>query len=124
MLIVLVCTIPNSKIFLLKKMQVAANAKVTCIFFSKNIRVHVNAKVTCIFFSKNIRVHAILNDKSFKDMLTNYIISFEQQLIPRSLEVQENKTQLYVLISSSRGAVTGQHSSPESHFESKNFNQT
>ena len=29
------------------------------------------------FFSKNIRIYAIFNDWSFKDMLTNNIISFE-----------------------------------------------
>ena len=31
-----------------------------------------------IFFSKNISIFAIFNDKSFKDTLTNDIISFEQ----------------------------------------------
>ena len=31
-----------------------------------------------IFFSKNISVYAILNDRSFNDMLTNDIVSFEQ----------------------------------------------
>ena len=30
------------------------------------------------FFSKNIGVYAIFNDQSFKDTLTNDIVSFEQ----------------------------------------------
>ena len=30
------------------------------------------------FFSKNISIYAIFNDQSFTDMLTNYIVSFEQ----------------------------------------------
>ena len=30
------------------------------------------------FFSKNISIYAIFNDQSFKDTLTNNIISFEQ----------------------------------------------
>ena len=38
-----------------------------------------NAKATHIFFSKNISVvFTIFNDQSFNDMLTNYIVSFEQ----------------------------------------------
>ena len=37
-----------------------------------------NAKATHIFFSKNISVYAISNDQSFKDTLTNDIVSFEQ----------------------------------------------
>ena len=36
--------------------------------------VFANAK----FFSKNISVYAIFNDQSFNNMLTKYIISFEQ----------------------------------------------
>ena len=31
------------------------------------------------FFNKNISIYAICNDQSFNDMLTNNIISFEQQ---------------------------------------------
>ena len=30
------------------------------------------------FFSKNISIYAIFNDQSFKDTLTNDIVSFEQ----------------------------------------------
>ena len=62
-LCVLVSTISNSQVFLLKKMWVAfANAKATHIFFS----------------SKNISIYAIFNDQSFNDTFTNDIISFEQ----------------------------------------------
>ena len=53
MLTVLVSTIPNSQVFLLKK-------------------------ATHIFFSKNISVYAIVNDQGFNDTLTNDIVSFEQ----------------------------------------------
>ena len=60
MLTVLVRTISESQVFLLKKMWVA----------------FANVKATHIFFSKNIRVYAIFN-QSFNDMLTN-IFSFEQ----------------------------------------------
>ena len=59
MLTVLVSTISNSQVFLLKKMQVAF------------------ANATHIFFSKNIDVNAIFNVQSF-NTLTNDIISFEQ----------------------------------------------
>ena len=52
---VLVSTISNSQVFLLKKCE-----------------------ATHIFFRKNINVYAIVNDQSFKDMLTYDIISFEQ----------------------------------------------
>ena len=31
-----------------------------------------------IFFSKNISIYAIFNDRSFNDMSTNEIVSFEQ----------------------------------------------
>ena len=62
MLTVLVSTISNSQVFLLKKMWVA----------------FANAKATHIFFSKNIGLYAIFNDQSFNDMLTNNIVSFEQ----------------------------------------------
>ena len=58
MLTVLVSTISNSRVFLLKKMLVAfAGAK---------------------FFSKNISIYAIFNDQSFNDTFTNNILSFEQ----------------------------------------------
>ena len=30
------------------------------------------------FFSKNISLYAVFNDQSFKDMLTNAVVSFEQ----------------------------------------------
>ena len=56
MLTVLVNTISNLQVFLLKK----KNAKAT----------HV--------FSKNISVYALFNDQNFNDMLTNDIVSFEQ----------------------------------------------
>ena len=52
MLTVLVSTISNSQVFLLKKCE--------------------------YFFSKNISVYAIFNDQSFNDKLTNNIVSFEQ----------------------------------------------
>ena len=61
MLTVLVRTISNSQVFLLKKCWLA----------------FANAKATHIFFSKNISVYAIFNIQSFNDMLTNYIVSFE-----------------------------------------------
>ena len=62
MLTVLVSTISNLQVFLLKKMWVA----------------FANAKATHIFFSKNISIYAIFNDQSFNNMLTNDIVSFEQ----------------------------------------------
>ena len=58
MLAVLVSTIFNSQLFLLKKSE--------CKSYSH------------FFFSKNISPYAIFNDQSFTDMLTNDIISFEQ----------------------------------------------
>ena len=61
MLTVLVSTISNSQVFLLKKVS----------SFCK-------WKSYSHFFSKNISIYAILNDQSFNDMLTNDIISFEQ----------------------------------------------
>ena len=57
MLTVLVSTITNSQIFLLKK----------CDIFCKS---H--------FFSKHISVYAVFNDQSLNDTLTNDIVSFEQ----------------------------------------------
>ena len=59
MFTVLVSTISNSQIFLLK------NASSFCKSYSH-------------FFSKNISVYAIFNDQSFKDTLTNDTVSFEQ----------------------------------------------
>ena len=61
MLTVLVCTISNSQVFLLKK----------CKSFCK-------CKSYSHFFSKNISVYALFNDQSFNDTLTNDIVSFEQ----------------------------------------------
>ena len=55
MLTVLVSTISNSQVFLLKK----------CESYSH-------------FFSKNISIYAIFNDQSFNDTLTNDVVSFEQ----------------------------------------------
>ena len=57
MLTVLVSTISNSQVFLLK---------------------NVKCKSYQHFCSKNISVYAIFNDQSFNDMLTNNIVSFEQ----------------------------------------------
>ena len=59
-LTVLISTISNSQVFLLK------NVSSFCI--CKNYS----------FFSKNISIYAIFNDQSFNDMLTNNIIIFEQ----------------------------------------------
>ena len=59
MLTVLVSTIPNSLVFLLKK----------------NVS---SLKLLTFFFSKNIGVYAIFNDQSLNDTLTNDIVSFEQ----------------------------------------------
>ena len=57
MLTVLVSTISNSQLFLLK---------------------NVKCKRYSHFFSKNNSVYAIFNDQSFNDTLTNVIVSFEQ----------------------------------------------
>ena len=56
MLTVLVSTISNSQVFLLKKCEM---------------------QKLLTFFSKNISVHAIFNDQSFNDTLTNDIVNFE-----------------------------------------------
>ena len=56
MLTVVVSTISDSQVFLLKKCD-------------------------SHFFGKNISIYAIFNDQSFNDMLTNNILSFEQ-LVP------------------------------------------
>ena len=63
MLTVLVATISNSQVFLLKKKNVSSFCK--CKSYSP-------------FFSKKISVNAIFNDQSFNDMLTNDVVSFEQ----------------------------------------------
>ena len=55
MLTVLVSTISNSQVFLLKKCEQLLQMLLT------------------FFFSKNISVYAIFNDQSFNDMLTNYV---------------------------------------------------
>ena len=61
-LTVLLSTITNSQVFLLKKMGVA----------------FANAKATHIFSAKNISIYAMFNDQSFNDTLTNDVVSFEQ----------------------------------------------
>ena len=61
MLAVLVSTISNSQVFLLK-----------------NVSSFCKCKSYSHFFSKNIIVFAIFNDQSFNDTLTNDIVSFEQ----------------------------------------------
>ena len=61
MLTVLVSTISNSQVFLLKK--VSSFCK--CKSYSH-------------FFSKEISIYAIFDDQSFKDTLSNNVISFEQ----------------------------------------------
>ena len=60
-LTVLVSTIPNSQVFLLK-----------------NVSSFCKCKSYSHFFSKNISIYVIFNDQSFNDTLTNNIISFEQ----------------------------------------------
>ena len=62
MLIVLVSTISNSQVFLLKK----------------NVSSFCKCKNYFHFFCKNIGVYAIFNDQSFNDTLSNDIVSFEQ----------------------------------------------
>ena len=58
---VLVSTISNSRVFLLK-----------------NLSSFCKCKSYSHFFSKNISVYTIVNNQSFNDTLTNDIISFEQ----------------------------------------------
>ena len=70
MLTVLVSTLSNSHVFLLKK----------------NVSCFCKYKSYSHFFSKNISVYAIFNDESFKAMLTNDIISFEE-LGPRYWDI-------------------------------------
>ena len=62
MLTVLVNTISNLQVFLLKK----------------NVSSFCKCKSYSHFFSKNIIVYSIFNDQNFNDTLTNDIISFEQ----------------------------------------------
>ena len=57
MLTVLVSTISNSQVFLLKKCE---------------------CKSYTHFFSKTISIYAIFNDQTFNDTLTNDIVTFEQ----------------------------------------------
>ena len=71
MLTVLVSTISDSQLFLLKNVSSFCKAKTT----------H--------FFSKNISVYATFNDESFNDTLTNDIVSFEQ--LGREEEETRNK---------------------------------
>ena len=61
MLTVLVSTISNSQLFLLK-----------------NVSSFCKCKSYSHFFSKNINIYAIFNDQSFNNTLTNDIVSFEQ----------------------------------------------
>ena len=56
LLTVLLRTVSNLQVFLLKKSE----------------------KSFSHFFSKNITIYAIFNDQNFNDMLTNHIVSFEQ----------------------------------------------
>ena len=66
-LTILVSTISNSQVFLLKK----------------NVSSFCNCKSYSHFFSKTISIYAIFNDQSFNNTLTNGIVSFEQ-LGPKS----------------------------------------
>ena len=61
-LTVLINTISNSKVFLLKKCEKLCK----CKSYPQ-------------FFSKNMSLYAIFKDQSFNDMLTNDTVSFEQQ---------------------------------------------
>ena len=61
MLAVLISTISNSQVFLLK-----------------NVSNFCKCKSYSYFFSKNFSIYAIFNDQSFNDTLTNDILSFEQ----------------------------------------------
>ena len=62
-LTVIVRTISNSQVFLLKKCEELLQMQKLLTFFRKNISIHV---------------YAIFNDQSFNNTLTNDIISFEQ----------------------------------------------
>ena len=62
MLTVLVSTVSNSQLFLLKK----------------NVSSFCKCKSYSHSFSKNVSVYAIYNDQSFNDMLSNDIVSFDK----------------------------------------------
>ena len=62
MFTVLVSTISNSQVFLLKK----------------NVSTFCKCKTTHIIQQKNISVYAVFNDKSFNNTLTNNVVTFEQ----------------------------------------------
>ena len=62
MLNVLVFTISNSQVFLLKR----------------NVSSFCKYKSYSHFFCKSINIYAIFNDQSFNNKLTNDVISFEQ----------------------------------------------
>ena len=62
LLAVLVSTMSNSQVFLLKK----------------NVSSFCRCKSYSHFFSKNISIYAIFRDQSFNGTLTNNIVSFEQ----------------------------------------------
>ena len=70
-LTILVSTIFNSQVFLLK-----------------NVSSFCKCKSYSHFFSKNISIYAIFDDKKFNDTLTNNIASFEQ-LGPLVFKVNE-----------------------------------
>ena len=61
MLIILLSTISNSQVFLLKKCEQL-----------------LQMQKLLTFFSKNISVYTIFHGQSFNDTLTNYIFSFEK----------------------------------------------
>ena len=61
-LTVLVSTISNSQVFLLKNVSSFCKCK----------------GYSHVFFSRSIRIYVIFNDQSFNDTLTNDIVSFEQ----------------------------------------------
>ena len=61
-LTVLISTISNSHVFLLRKCEELLQMQ----------------KLLTFFFSKNISIYAIFNDQSFNDTLTIDIVSFEQ----------------------------------------------
>ena len=73
MLIVLVSTISNSQVFLLKKIRVAF-ANYFFFFFFFLIWVLQNIHI----FSAKILAYMPFNDQSFNNMLINDIVSFEQ----------------------------------------------
>ena len=68
MLTVLVSTISNSQVFLLKK----------CEQLLQMQKLFYLQKLLTFFSAKNISIYAIFNDQSFNDLLTNDIFNFEQ----------------------------------------------